>query len=336
MSGKRILWCGCTCVLVFMLWLVAVQRAVYVTECSMCGSYIERTCWELVGHPIRTCQRVRYEITRSAIAKDLGIPCDHRCSIGCHDGGPYAVTARYWGLFVLQRFTEPHPGAIIARWYDTAAKERLKQYVKENPSLVKTFRRRVLLEWDPDYWELFAREVSGDIDVRYVTKADILTREEMERLVSMLPKIRWIDWPPDPHNVNPDPCAQVILAVGRPIAPLLVEALTDETPSAWLAWGTVGDVAHFLLARMYERDALTEFLRTEAPMAHGQALRYYVNFHKQFFATDDPTVNATNRAKLQSIWRAIVAEGGGIQVPPIPEGLINVRTTPTLETKGRS
>jgi len=319
MNAQRILRYGFTCVLVCLLWLVTVQRVVYVTECSMCGSLIERTCWELVGHPIRTRNRMLYETTRSSIAKDLGIPCHHRCGVGCHNGGHYTVTARYWGLLVPQRFPEPLAGGAIAqRWYDTASKERLEQYVTENPSLVTQFHRRALLEWHPDYWRLFVREVSGDTDVRYVTRSHILMRDEMCQLVSTLHEIRWLTWPPNPHDCNPDPSAQLILAVGRPIAPLLVEALTDETPSAWLAWGTVADVAHFLLAQMYERDALAEFLETEAPMAEERALRYYVNFHRQFFATDDPTVNTMNRRKLQSIWEAIVAEGGGIRVPSFP------------------
>ena len=102
---------------------------------------------------------------------------------------------------------------------------------------------------------------------------------------------------------QPDEDAAVIIALGERASASLVERITDEKPSRWLAWGSVGDVAHVILTVIHNLHWPSyEFTEMRGLRADDSYHEYYVAFLKE----RGPDERREERKNLQQAWRQVI------------------------------
>jgi hypothetical protein len=285
-----------------LLWFVGVDRIMTVTFCPRCGSNHFQTAIRVAGLWSFTYSEQWDSPHAYLMSCDLGNSCEHRRD-------KTYIVYRYAGLVwpMANDRKTGIPDVMSLGEYTPADREKVRGFVRENPALAKEFEKRLMEgNWDANYWRQFNLEIRGERPVRTVTRAHILTEREKRDIVEHARDIRWIEFS---DNRVWDPNVAVIWAVGEVLAPYLAEKITDTTPSQWLTWATVGDVAYFLLSGMDGGYAVqSKFVELQSSPGEGNPSLNYVDFHRSYLENPDPEVNRKNRLLLQSLWREHIQE----------------------------
>jgi hypothetical protein len=134
-----------------LLWFVAVDECGITELCNHCRS--ERHLRQYRVFAFVTSETVdEYRTPVSLIAQDLGAPCPHeyeRVPVYRMWGLLYYISAGPCGLF----------GLAGEDWYDEHAAGIVRSRGQACPELAEEFRRRVLLDHDPEYSSRFIDEL---------------------------------------------------------------------------------------------------------------------------------------------------------------------------------
>lgn len=175
--------------------------------------------------------------------------------------------------------------------------------VAENPNIGKEFRDRVLFRHDWNYLERFKYEMNDDKMQRIILTKHPLSVDKIKEIVNRLPDIEWLEV--EDGKVQPDKNAAAILVLGKKAVPYLVEKITDEQKSNWLAWASIGDVAHMFLSIIYRLNWPSSKFAQE----HGLKLDTpYLEYYHRFLKDDSNVKNYENRRKLQDAWERVVQD----------------------------
>lgn len=131
-------------------WFLAVHLTWHVEHCPVClmdrDVVALRVCWI----PVRTWKRCHPSGWQKC-AETLGVPCEH-------ENLERWLKQCRWGLLVV---TGPdamyHMGEMF--WFTGNVARALRVWGTEDPTLAETFRRKVLVERDIEYWRTFSKEL---------------------------------------------------------------------------------------------------------------------------------------------------------------------------------
>jgi hypothetical protein len=230
------------------------------------------------------------------VARDLGAPCLHRELHRLHKYRWWGLCCGPWpshsGTFGLSASEER---------YDEQLRAKVRAIAGSTPGLAEEFRARVVHMHDWNYWYRFMRELRDDGLEQVVLLGSNLSQEKLQEIVNRIELIEWLKSEPD--RPQPDENAAIVVALGKKAGSYLVEKITDERPSRWLTWATVGDVAHLVLCVIYNKNWPTrEFEEAHQLKWHES----YSSYHRKFLRFADIQQNRENRKKLQQAWNILL------------------------------
>jgi len=282
-----------------LLWFLGVDMVFYNDTCLYCGRHRDVIQYRVLGIPIHESSLGYYAITNS-IASDLGAPCLHNDTM--------RLPLNHWlGLCVrmLPCLNIDWTLGDDDSWYNDEIKAKVKEKAANNPRMGPEFRENVLRDNNLNYWYRFKQELLDEEIEKIVFIEEELPEAKVREIVDRIKDIEWLIIEHD--KLQPDENATQILALGEKGAPYIAEKITDTNPSKWLAWGTVGDVAHLLLCTIYRKDWPSENFKKEYGITWE---RSYREFHLKYLATLDHKENNKNRLNLQEAWMKFIQKGG--------------------------
>jgi hypothetical protein len=300
MKKKTVVWVHVVGISL-LFWFLGVDSFWFNERCGNCHYERDAVQYRVFGAVIYERSQDHHAIME-LVARDLGAVCLHQ-DIDLNRIKMY----RFRGLCI-------HDGPIIHRtwrlsggesWYTEELAAKVRILARDNPELGEEFRNRVVYGHDWNYWGRFIRELRDDKIEQVVLTAGSLSDIELREIADRIEQIEWLvlAYGHEDFPRQSDENAEIILALGGKAVSYLIEKITDERPSRWLAWASVGDVAHIVLSMIYGRDWPTREFEESHELAWKDS---YVDYHRRFLRSESAEENRKNREKLRDAWREMI------------------------------
>jgi hypothetical protein len=127
------------------LWFLGVDRSWFVENCPACGLSRDIEQYRIFTISIHEKSSDHVSLLQR-VAKDMGAECKHPGLIRWH-------MHRFWGLCICAAPCINGTFGIVfdTSWYDETAAARLKDWVREVPSVRDEFIERALQKKDPEF-----------------------------------------------------------------------------------------------------------------------------------------------------------------------------------------
>lgn len=294
MKSRRCFVCAVMVLVVIFIWFVGVDKSWFLETCDDCGFQRDIIQYRLFTMPITENVSEDEEII-GRIARDLGAPCPHRSIQRFHKH-------RWWGLCFCACPCINGTFGLSGddSWYDEAVVEKLKGLTVSNPKIGEEFRQRAIYDGEVNFRWRFMRELRDDSIEQIATNGSNISKGKIREVVTRIDSVRWLN--PKQDRPQADEEALKILSLGKMAGPTLVEILIDEEPSKWLSWATTGDVAHFFLTIIYQRNWPNEFRDKYALSDQDAWYSYYEKLVKNKSAEERQEI----RLELQKAWLEVI------------------------------
>ena len=149
---KRILYSLSILAGLSLFWFLAVDKSWFVVTCKECFYNRDVIQYRIFTFPVHSKVR-EHNSTITFVAEELGVSCSH-------ENLERRLKYRWWGLlFCYPRHSGTTGTGGLEDSYKKQIRTNLKELIDIDPNLPETFKQRVLIEHDLEYWKKLSEKL---------------------------------------------------------------------------------------------------------------------------------------------------------------------------------